>query len=145
MKRIYLILITLILLLLCFYKPVVNYSEYLNDYNEDIIGTITFNNNSYLLLQGLDNEYYLNHDDNKDINNNGSIFLGYETDLNRNQLNEIYIPNNNKIDINDEISINYLDNQINYKIVKNNNNKDKLLIYLYENNKIVKILNGIRV
>ena len=134
MKRIFIILITIILLLLCFYKKT-DYSEFLKDCNDDIIGNINISNNNYLLLQGLDNEYYLNH--------NGSIFLGYETDLNRYQINDIFIPSN--IDLNDELSINYLGNNINYKIVKKTNKKDKLIINLYENNKIVKKLDAIRI
>ena len=96
-------------------------------------------------MQGLDNYYYLNHDSNKKNDNNGSIFLGYETDLNRKQTNEIFIPCSYNININDEINVNYLSNNISYKIVNNTSNKDKLIIYLYENDKIIKKLDAIRI
>ena len=144
MKKVLFLLIIIILLCIYFYKPF-DYSEFLNNYNDDIIGDITINDNNYLLMQGLDNEYYLNHDSNKDINNNGSIFLGYETDLNRKQINELFIPCIYDININDEISINYLSNNVSYKIVNNTSNKDKLNVYLYNNNKIVKKLDAIRI
>ena len=144
MKKLFIILISIILLCLFFYKPI-DYSYFLNNYNDDIIGNININNNNYLLLQGLDNEYYLNHDSNKDIDNNGSVFLGYKTDLNRNQINELFIPFNYEININDVLNINYLSNNINYKIVNNTSNNDKLIIYVYENNNIIKKLDAIRI
>ena len=142
MKRLFIILIIIILLCIYLYKPF-DYSEFLTDYNEDIVGNIIINTNEYDLLQGLDNEYYLTHDNNKNYDSNGSIFIGYETDLNRHQTNELFIPVN--IIINDEISINYLDNNINYKIVEKTNKKDKLIINIYDNNKIVKKIDAIRI
>ena len=36
---------------------------------------VMINNNNYLLMQGLDNEYYLNHDIEKNSNIKGSIFM----------------------------------------------------------------------
>lgn len=51
--------------------------------NEDIIGhiKITGTNIDQELLQGLDNEYYLNHNKEKEEDINGSIFIDYRNNL----------------------------------------------------------------
>lgn len=150
MKKMIIILVVLIIIELILYKQsnFNSYSDYLITYNEDIIGNISLPiNEDYLLVQGLDNEYYLNHNTNKEFNHNGSIFLGYETDLNRKGVNELFIPYKDNYNdyINQIITINYLDNIINYKVVNKTNNKDKLIINFFKNNNIVKTLNGIRI
>ncbi len=110
-----------------------------NVMNDDIIGKISIlgiNLNSDL-VQGLDNEYYLSHDIAKNENESGTIFLDYQSDLNNSNKSYIYnIPYNeltkylNKklLKSNNIISINYLGNNINYKIVK-----------VYESKKIKKL------
>ena len=51
--------------------------------NDDIVGTISISDTDFntIVLQGKDNEYYLNHLPDKTYNINGSIFLDYRVDI----------------------------------------------------------------
>lgn len=51
--------------------------------NNDIVGTISISGTDFntVVLQGKDNEYYLNHLPDKTYNINGSIFLDYRVDI----------------------------------------------------------------
>ena len=116
--------------------------SYVNEYiiNEDIVGSISIeslNINDYL-LQGMDDLYYLDKDENKNINNYGSIFIGYQTNLNKEQINYLYIPykDNYILSNKDIININYLGNNINYIIVNKKNN-NSLIIKYYKDKKII--------
>lgn len=67
--------------------------EYRKHYNNsDIIATIKINSldiNS-LIVRGDDNEYYLNHLENKESSIYGSLMLDYRTDLDTSNINIIY-------------------------------------------------------
>src|SRR5574344_1545307 len=113
----------------------VSYDDNPKYINEDIIGNISIPNlNIDLpLVQGLDNEFYLNHDYNKNNNKFGAIFLDYQSDLNRESTSIIYghsskiytLPFNNLKKYLDEsyrnankyIYINYLGTNYTYKLV----------------------------
>ena len=61
--------------------------------NEDIVGSLTVNNTNidYPVVQAKDNDYYLDHNINKEKNSNGWIFLDYRNDsMNLDQNNIIY-------------------------------------------------------
>jgi sortase B len=106
-----------------------------NNVNEDIIGSINIIglNISLPLVQGLDNEYYLNHDYNKNLNKFGAIFLDYQSDLNREDTSIIYghsskiynLPfnglvkylDNNYLKDNNLIRVNYLGIDYDYKVI----------------------------
>lgn len=61
--------------------------------NEDVVGELIVNNTNinYPVVQGSDNDYYLDHNINKEKNANGWIFLDYRNDaMNLNKNNIIY-------------------------------------------------------
>lgn len=61
--------------------------------NEDVIGELKVNNTKidYPVVQSKDNEYYLNHNINKETNANGWIFIDYRNDsMNLDKNNIIY-------------------------------------------------------
>lgn len=61
--------------------------------NEDVVGSLTVNNTNidYPVVQAKDNDYYLDHNINKEKNSNGWIFLDYRNDsMNLDQNNIIY-------------------------------------------------------
>ncbi len=67
--------------------------EYRKRYNnDDIVGIININglDLSSLIVQGNDNNYYLNHLENKDKSIYGSLMLDYRTDLSNSKINLIY-------------------------------------------------------
>ena len=150
MKKIYLIIVCLFILILilsCFYlKENVMISEsyklsYIED--NDIIGSIKIDSIklSNLLLQGLDNNYYLNHNYLKELNDNGELFLDYQGDLFNDKNAIIYSKTDNIFDYNniknnDKIEIFYLYKSLCYKVINNkkNNNLEIRII----NDKIVK-------
>lgn len=142
------ILIMVILLSMFYLKNNVMISEsskvsYIDD--NDIIGYIRIdkNNINKYLLQGLDNQYYLNHNYLKNYDENGEIFLDYEGDLLNDKNSIIYSKVNNFNDINslindDIIEIIYINNKLCYK-VNNNKNNSNLVIKIIGKNKVKKI------
>ena len=61
--------------------------------NQDVVGELIVNNTNinYPVVQGSDNDYYLDHNINKEKNANGWIFLDYRNDaMNLNKNNIIY-------------------------------------------------------
>ena len=75
------------------YKYINVIDEYRKKYNNnDIVGIIKIDdlNISSLIVQGSDNEYYLNHLENKDSSIYGSLMLDYRTNLDDSKVNIIY-------------------------------------------------------
>ena len=125
-----------------------DYLSLMNNSNEDIIGSIKIDslNIDCNLLQGLDDEFYLNKDENKNINDIGSIFIGYETDLNRKQTNLLYIPYNEEYNLVDKdiININYLGDELLFEVNNSSKNKDKLIINFYKDGKVIEKIVSVR-
>ena len=116
--------------------------SFIND--SDIIGSIKIKsiNFSNILLQGLDNEYYLEHDYKKNTNSNGEIFLDYQGDLINNKNTIVYSKKNNLKGINnikdgDKIEIYYINKTICYKVI-NENQKSTLEIRVISGQKTKK-------
>lgn len=109
-------------------------------YNEDIIGKIEINNTTYPLVQALDNNYYLSHNEKRREQINGIPFLDYEGDLLNKKVNYIY---NFNINLSKDtlININYLDNNYTYKVIKTSVNKPILnnnsYLVIKSNNKYI--------
>ncbi len=98
------------------------------DNNDDIIGNLNIPgiNINCQLVQGLDNEFYLSHDVEKKESKLGTVFLDYQSDLLNSNISYIYdLPFNDLskylnydfLKKNNMITINYLGNVINYKVV----------------------------
>ena len=107
--------------------------------DNDIIGSIKIKsiNVSNILLQGLDNEFYLEHDYKKNINSNGEIFLDYQGDLLNDNNTIIYSKKNNlkginNIKVSDKIEIYYINKTICYKVIGNSR----------KNNLEIRVING---
>ena len=122
--------------------------EYSNSYevisysNEYEIGSIKIPllNIDRKLMQGLDNKYYLDHNYLNMDSNNGEFFLDTYGDLLNNNNSIIYSSVNNldinSIRINDIVNVNYLDNDLCYRVLSINNNiKHDLIIKLLDKNK----------
>ena len=135
LKKIYFvifILLIVVFILSCLYlKNSVMISQssisYVDD--NDIVGSIKIDSIklSNLLLQGLDNRYYLNHNYLKKENENGEIFLDYQGDLFKNNNAIIYskfdnIPNISDIKSDDKIEVFYLYKTICYKVLEKSKN-----------------------
>ena len=111
---------------------------------DDIIGYINIDsiNLTNNLMQGYDNDYYLNHDYLKKDSLKGEFFLDYEGDLINNNNSIIYskvdnIINYNNLKIGDKIEVLYLKDKLCYQIIDFNSKKLKnydLLIKIYDKN-----------
>ena len=135
-------IVVVLLLSLIYLKDNVMISEsnnlsYVDD--NDIIGSIKIEsiNLSDILLQGLDNKFYLNHNYLKNIDNNGEIYLDYEGDLINNNNAILYsksnkVNNYNKINKNDKIEIFYLYKTLCYKVINSKKNSN-LVIKIVDN------------
>lgn len=84
----------------------INYEEVINklqdEYNnKDIKGILEIDNTDYIVpvLQGNDNDYYLNHDAYGNRNGMGSIYLDYRTDIDSSKKLLIYGHNSSSIDM----------------------------------------------
>lgn len=73
--------------------------EYYN--NDDVVGILEIENTEYVvpLLQGEDNDYYLNHLPNKEENFMGSVYLDYRVDIDSSRKLLIYGHNSSNIDM----------------------------------------------
>ena len=81
----------------------INYEEIVNNVkeeykNDDIVGILEINNTDYIvpLLQGLDNDYYLNHNFNKEYNIAGWIFADYRNKFDNTDKNIVIYGHNMK-------------------------------------------------
>lgn len=92
----------------------INNLEYYKNYylNDDVVGSLKIDgtNINTLLVQGNDNEYYLDHSIKKEYDVIGSIYVDYRTDLNSKQIN-IYGHNSNVYDVMFKELENYLDKE----------------------------------
>lgn len=84
----------------------INYEEIINglreDYNnDDVVGILEINNTDYAvpIMQGEDNEYYLNHTPDGKSNFMGSIYLDYRVDIDSSKKLLIYGHNSSNIDM----------------------------------------------
>ena len=126
------------------------------DNNDDIIGQLNIPrlNIDCQLVQGLDNKYYFSHDIEKKESKSGTIFLDYQSDLLNSNISYIYnisfnelskYLNHDFLKKNNVITINYLGNVINYKIVnaytstkRNKLSKDNLWLVIETSNPKIK-------
>ena len=145
MKNKYIILVLYVLVIVTIYNNCNNTTYGYEVVNEDIIGSIRIDNLGIdnKLLQGLDDEYYMEHDIDKNNSGNSVIFIGWESDLLRHKTNTLYIPYEKVLDNIDIININYLDKEVCYYVTKEDN-YDKLIIKLYLDNKVIKTMKALR-
>lgn len=126
-KRKILIIIFILILILCIYLFVykhsnkkeyyisldinqidekINYEEIINNLkeeynNDDIKGILEIDNTDYIvpIVQGKDNEYYLNHDAYGNRNGMGAIYLDYRVNIDSSKKLLIYGHNSSNIDM----------------------------------------------
>lgn len=84
----------------------INYEETINKLrdkyrNDDVVGILEINNTDYIvpILQGSDNDYYLNHLPNKEENYMGSIFLDYRVNIDSSKKLLIFGHNSSHVDM----------------------------------------------
>lgn len=115
-------------------EVVVDYNQVINDlkkeyYNNDIVGILEIENSDYVvpILQGDDNEYYLNHDAYGNSTYMGAIYLDYRVDINNSKKLLIYGHNSQTIDMPFKILENYynVDYYKEHKYIDITTNKEK--------------------
>ena len=151
LKRIYFvifILLIVVFILSCLYlKNSVMISQssisYVDD--NDIVGSIKVNSINYsnILLQGLDNKYYLDHNYLKQKEKKGEVYLDYQGDLFNNNNAIIYskidnFSNYKDIKENDIIEIFYLYKTLCYKVIEGSK-KNNLEIRIINKSMVEKI------
>ena len=110
---------------------------------DDIIGYIYIANldMTRVLMQGLDNTFYFNHNYLKVEDKSGEFFLDTFGDLENNKNTIIYTKSNNidinKLKMNDIVEIKYLDNKYCYKV---NSVKKDLILKIFKENEEIDIL-----
>lgn len=84
----------------------INYEEIINklrvDYgNDDVVGVLEIDNTDYVvpIMQGIDNDYYLDHTPDGKKNFMGSIYLDYRVDIDSSKKLLIYGHNSSNIDM----------------------------------------------
>ena len=85
-------------------------NKYVNKYNNnDVVGEISFVNTDYkkAIMQSNDNDYYLNHLEDKTNSYMGSIYLDFRIDINNDKKLLIFGHNSNKIAMPFKILENY--------------------------------------
>lgn len=101
--------------------------------NNNLVGYIKIGNIKTILMQGSDNKYYLNHDNEDKESKFGSVFVDYRYDLNNGKKGIIYghsskiydlpfnslkeFKNNNYLDANKDVEVMYKGIINNYEIV----------------------------
>lgn len=87
-------------------NDIVNYEEIINNLkkeynNNDVVGILEINNTEYIvpIMQGEDNDYYLNHTPDGKKNYMGSIYLDFRVDIDKNKKLLIYGHNSSNIDM----------------------------------------------
>lgn len=96
----------------------INYSDVINNMreeynNNDIKGVLEIENTDYKvpILQGSDNDYYLNHDAYGNSNYMGSIYLDYRVDIDSSRKLLIYGHNSSRVDMPFKILEEYYDKE----------------------------------
>lgn len=97
--------------------------KYRNNYhNHDVVGEISFLNTEYkkAIMQGNDNDYYLNHTEDKTASYMGSIYLDFRTNIDNAQKLLIYGHNSARVDMPFKIIEKYYDYEYykNHKYIK---------------------------
>ena len=119
------------------YEDVVK--ELRNEYqNDDIVGILNIENTDYRvpILQGEDNDYYLNHTPDGKENFMGSIYLDYRVDIDSSRKLLIYGHNSSRIDMPFKIleefyDIDYYNNHKNVSIITTNTEKKYEIFSVY--------------
>ncbi len=112
-------------------KELLNYYQTIYN-NKDIIGRIKISNDiDTLFVQGIDNNYYLNHDLKKKYLKSGSIFLDYRININNTKKIILYGHNSN-LDVPFKNLLNYFNEEY------FNNNKN-ITLFLNNNTYLYKI------
>lgn len=121
------------------YKYVNVVDEYRKKYNNnDIVGIIKIDdlNLSSLIVQGSDNEYYLNHLENKESSIYGSLMLDYRTNLDNSKVNIIYgHMSNSSVTPFKELEKYLEDNYKDIEIIGENNNYQYEVFSVFKVNK----------
>src|SRR5574344_46894 len=164
MKRVInrLILISVLILIILMYTYIVDIKSIKNSYqinnetisfdeepkyiNEDIVGNLAIKSIglNVTLVQGLDNEFYLNHNLYKQNSKFGSIFLDYQSDLMKEQVNIIYGHSSKEYNLPFNILKKYLDHNylINHNLITISYLKNDLTYHIidaYSSNSLKKI------
>lgn len=84
----------------------INYEEIINELrekynNDDVVGILEISNTDYMvpIMQGEDNEYYLNHTPDGKSNYMGSIYLDYRVNIDSSKKLLIYGHNSSRVDM----------------------------------------------
>lgn len=84
----------------------INYEEIINELrekynNDDVVGILEISNTDYMvpIMQGEDNEYYLNHTPDAKSNYMGSIYLDYRVNIDSSKKLLIYGHNSSRVDM----------------------------------------------
>ncbi len=121
----------------------VDYSKIINDvrgeyHNNDIVGILSIDNTNYRvpILQGEDNEYYLNHTPDGRENFMGSIYLDYRVNIDSSRKLLIYGHNSSRIDMPFKIleefyDIDYFNNHKNMSIITESTEKKYEIFSVY--------------
>lgn len=121
----------------------IDYSKIINDVrneyqNNDIVGILSIDNTEYRvpILQGEDNDYYLNHTPDGRENFMGSIYLDYRVNIDSSRKLLIYGHNSSRIDMPFKIleefyDIDYFNNHKNMSIVTESTEKKYEIFSVY--------------
>lgn len=105
----------------------INYEEIINNYikkynNEDVVGEIKILNTNYskAIMQSKDNDYYLNHLEDKTQSYMGSIYLDFRVDIENDKKLLIFGHNSQTIEMPFKILENYYDKNYynNHKLIQ---------------------------
>lgn len=108
------------------YLDTLSYTDNIFLNNSDIVGSIKIAGKKYVLVQGSDNEFYLNHDINKKESEFGTLFLDYRCNLFNKESCAIYGHSSNFYDLPFNVISKYTD----FDFLNNN----KLIEIIYYNN-----------
>lgn len=103
--------------------------------NDDVVGILSFDNTDYTkaIMQSSDNEYYLNHTEDKEENFMGSIYLDYRVNIDSSKKLLIFGHNSQNVDMPFKILENYYDkdyyDEHKYIYITTNNVKKKYEIF----------------
>lgn len=103
--------------------------------NNDVVGILSFDNTDYTkaVMQSSDNEYYLNHTEDKEENFMGSIYLDYRVNIDSSKKLLIFGHNSQNVDMPFKILENYYDkdyyDEHKYIYITTNNVKKKYEIF----------------